>query len=545
MGWSFSIFMMRQMLLYDTNAQLNDEHCKPSAHFSRLLQTQNILTISFMQRFSLIILKVHLAFWLLFTTVLSTPEAVSQSWVDLNSGTDYILFDLSFPPGQSTVGYAAGMQYTWDAEGIVIKTTDGGDTWTTVLGGAGQQGIEAMCFTTPEKGFVAGWNNYFARTEDGGQTWTTMNVGNDNWLFLDMDFYDANHGAALATLNSGGMVVYVTADGGASWQSSQVINQMLFDLTYADATTLYAAGSNETIVKSTDGGLSWTVTYAGSQGRYLMGIDFRGNFGVAGGEDGKILYTTTGGLNWNSWATGYHNFEAVHVFNADSAYVGGTDEDVYKTTDGGASWTIEDNAPGESHIYKIKFTDDKTGFLCGSQGMLKRKAAPAPPLMADFTADNTQVCTVSPVQFFNQSTGQIESYSWTFEGGVPETSAEANPVVYFPTPGQYDVTLTVHAGLQQHTVVKENYIESLLCEGVEEFGQAGLSLQPNPAKNEVRITGLNPGTHTAVVTDASGRQVLLCHIVEDKLDVSALHAGLYFLTIRWDGQSRTEKLLIR
>ena len=49
---------------------------------------------------------------------------------------------------------------------------------------------------------------------------------------------------------------------------------------------------------------------------------------------------------------------------------------VYKTTDGGNSWVVEDNAPGQSHIYKIKFTDDHIGFLCGSQGMLKRKAAP-------------------------------------------------------------------------------------------------------------------------------------------------------------------------
>lgn len=498
-----------------------------------------------MKPFLSITLKAHLVLLMIFSAMINPSRLSAQTWEDLDSGTDYILFDLSFPLGQSTVGYAAGMQYTWDAEGIVIKTTDGGDTWTTVLSGPDQQGIEAICFVTPEKGFVAGWNDYFARTEDGGQTWIPMNVGNDNWFFLDMDFYDLQHGAALAALNSGGVAVYVTADGGNSWQSSAVIDQMLFDLAYANATTLYAAGSNETVLRSTDGGLSWSVAYAGNQGRFLMGIDFKGNFGVAGGEDGKILYTTTGGLNWNSWATGYHNFEAVHVFNADSAYVGGTDEDVYKTTDSGASWTIEDNAPGESHIYKIKFTDDHTGFLCGSQGMLKRKAAPANPLMADFTADNTQVCTVSPVQFYDQSTGQIESYSWTFEGGVPETSTEANPVVYFPTPGQYDVTLTVQAGLQQHTMVKENYIESLLCEGAQEFGQTGLSLQPNPAKHEVRITGLNPGTHTAVVTDASGRQVLLCPIVEDKLDVSALHPGLYFLTIRWEGQSRTEKLLIR
>ena len=468
----------------------------------------------------------------------------SQQWETLNSGTGFILFDLSFSPGQNEVGYAAGMQYTWDAEGIVIKTTDGGDSWTTVLGGNGQDGLEAVSFVSPEKGFVGGWNNYFARTEDGGQSWIPMTVGTDNWFFLDIDFYDAYHGAALAALNSGGMVVYLTGDGGLNWTPSQTIDQMLFDLTYADATTLYAAGSNETIVKSTDGGLSWSVAYAGAQGRFLMGLDFKGDFGVAGGEDGKILFTNNAGASWNAWATGYHNFEAVHVFNADSAYVGGTDEDVYKTSDGGNSWVVEDNAPGQSHIYKIKFTDDHIGFLCGSQGMLKRKAAPDSQLTADFTADLTEVCTVSPVHFTNLSSGQIDGYNWTFEGGVPSTSTEANPVVYFPNPGEYDVSLTVYSGLDQHTVLKENYIHSMLCEGVEDTKKAAFVIFPNPVRNEVFITG-NINTDADIeLHDVRGNLVMRTQLVNGKTDLSALDKGVYFITLIEDGYRKTQKLFL-
>ena len=45
---------------------------------------------------------------------------------------------------------------------VVIKTTDGGDTWTEVMGGAETNGVEAVCFITLDKGFIVGWNNFFA-----------------------------------------------------------------------------------------------------------------------------------------------------------------------------------------------------------------------------------------------------------------------------------------------------------------------------------------------------------------------------------------------
>ncbi|KAF0128592.1 MAG: putative photosystem II stability/assembly factor-like protein [Bacteroidetes bacterium] len=467
----------------------------------------------------------------------------AQTWESLNSGTDYILFDLSFPPGQNTVGYAAGMQYTWDAEGIVIKTVDGGDTWTTVLNSINQDGIEAICFTSPDTGFIAGWNDYFARTTDGGQIWNDMVVGNDNWFFLDLEFYDSLHGVALATLNSGGAVFYITNDGGNSWSASSTIDQMLFDVCYANSTTLYAVGSNEKVMRSVDGGYNWNDVYSGSQGGFLLGIDFKGDFGVAGGEDGKILFTTDGANNWSSYTTGYHYFEGVHVFNSDSAYIGGTDEDVYKTVNGGDSWVVEDNGAGDSHIYKVKFTDNNTGFLCGSQGMLKRKAGSA-TLIADFIADQTTVCTTQPVQFSNLSTGQVDSYEWHFEGGDPEFSTEANPLIYFHNQGVYDVSLTIHSDQQQNSLVKENYIESLLCEGIEENNGKYFLVYPNPASKNITIQGLQEEIAHVKILDPLGNLKLENNFTGNILNVSQLKKGIYFISISSKDKEQTQKLVI-
>lgn len=386
---------------------------------------------------------------LMLSTILS-----AQTWETLTTGTSYILFDISFPSSQNDVGYAAGMQYTYDAEGVVIKTTDGGDTWTQVLGGTNQDGIEAVCFTSPTTGFVAGWNDYFAKTTDGGATWTTMTVGSDNWYFKDIEFYDANNGIAAAITNSSGNVIYVTSDGGTTWTTATGINQDIQDVCYANANTLYVVGGDEKIAKSTDGGNTWTEIYSGVVTRYFMGVDFDGNFGIVGGEDGKIMSTTDGGSTWQTFATGYENFYGAHVFNSDSAYMGGTDENIYKTTDSGANWGWENDGAGTSHIYKIKATDNSTVFACGSQGVIKRKSL---PLTSNFEADEMVVCAGSTVNFTDLSTGAT-SWNWTFEGGTPATSTDQNPSVVYSAEGTYDVTLEVSNGSATNSTTITDYI---------------------------------------------------------------------------------------
>lgn len=53
------------------------------------------------------------------------------------------------------------------------------------------------------------------------------------------------------------------------------------------------------------------------------------------------------------------------------------------------------------------------------------------------------VQTGEEIHFTDMSTGNPTSWEWTFPGGVPETSTEQNPVVYYTKGGQYDVTLKV------------------------------------------------------------------------------------------------------
>ncbi len=396
---------------------------------------------------------------IIFTALLlSAGMSFSQTWNYVNStGTSFILYGMSFPPGQSTIGYACGMQYTYDAPGVIVKTVDGGDNWTQIWPVSGAiDGLQGIWFTSDLVGFACGWNNYFIRTTDGGSTWTPITVGANVWYYVDVVFRDASNGVAAASMNNpGDQAVFITSDGGNTWvpASSGVATNELMGLSYADQNTVYAVGTGANVFKSTDGGHNWNIISTLSA--MLFGVDFvNANFGVAGGEE-KMFATNSGGSTWITYTTGYENFYATKAFTNGTAYVGGTDERIYTTTNFGQTWVVDNGGSGSSTLYRIRFTDNMTGFACGSQGtILKRE----PLVVADFYATPTTACAGTAINFYDNSTGDIDTWSWTFEGGTPPTSTVPNPTVTYSAAGTYDVQLTVTSGSANSTELKTDYI---------------------------------------------------------------------------------------
>ena len=382
--------------------------------------------------------------------------ANAQSWnYATSTGTTFILYGMSFPPGQSDIGYACGMQYTYNADGVIVKTTDGGDNWTHIWPASGDiDGLQGIWFINDNVGFAGGWNNYFIKTTDGGINWTPVACGTNVWYYTDVVFWDDNNGVACASMNSTDQCVFVTADGGTTWtQATSGIAVNLMGISYADQNTLFAVNTSGNVYKSTDGGHNWTVKATLSA--LLFGVDFAdANFGVVGGEE-KIFATNDGGTSWTTYTTGYENFYATEAFTDGTAYVGGTDERIHVTYDYGNTWALEHNGSGTSHLYRINYTPNGTFTACGSQGTIIQKA---PVLSALFTADNTEVCEGDVVNYTDQSIGAVTSWDWTFEGGTPATSTVQNPSVTYNTAGTYDVTLEVSDGTLVHTQIETDYI---------------------------------------------------------------------------------------
>lgn len=78
--------------------------------------------------------------------------------------------------------------------------------------------------------------------------------------------------------------------------------------------------------------------------------------------------------------------------------------------------------------------------------------------IADFSADNTDLCAGSTVEFtdlsWNADVDASWAWSWTFSGGTPATSNDQNPTITYNSAGTYNVTLTVSnsTGSDSHTI---------------------------------------------------------------------------------------------
>jgi PKD repeat protein len=75
-----------------------------------------------------------------------------------------------------------------------------------------------------------------------------------------------------------------------------------------------------------------------------------------------------------------------------------------------------------------------------------------------FTADNTSIVAGQTVNYTDQSTGAVNSWTWTFEGGTPASSNAQNPSVVYNAAGNFDATLLVGDGNTTDQLVKADYI---------------------------------------------------------------------------------------
>ena len=316
--------------------------------------------------------KTLLNFGMVLLALMTLFTSQAQTWDYKDSGTDFILLDLSIPPGQNNVAYAAGSLYTVDSEGIIIKTIDGGETWETIYPLSGTvPSFTKIEFVTPLKGFAVGWGNTFLITEDGGATWQDVAAGNNVYYYTSLNFYNEDIGFAVALNNTSGADSYRTNDGGATWIEETNTSEMSeFAAAYADETTLFTVGKEQRISKSLDGGESWTEISQGANAMYNFRVFFRDvDNGIVSSEDGTLLTTHDSGISWDSFSTGYHNFYALN-YKGNEVFAGGTDQDVFYSPDNGSTWNMIYDGPPTSTFYQIEFFADDSALICGSGGII-------------------------------------------------------------------------------------------------------------------------------------------------------------------------------
>lgn len=229
----------------------------------------------------------------------------------------------------------------------IIKTTDGGQTWTEKMSGSSYY-FYSVYFINSQIGFVAGINSgdpCILKTTNGGETWTAKTVNNSAEYYLySVRFVTSDIGFAVGNKYHNGEYngyVLKTTDGGETW------NEESFGHINAELYSVY---------------------FVNSQVGYIVG----GNYNVNGQKKGIIFKTTDGGQNWNSTLIEtQEHLQSVYFINSQIGYIAGLWGAVLKTTDGGSTWapiTIS----SASWLYSIWFTNAQNGIAVGYGGKIAK-----------------------------------------------------------------------------------------------------------------------------------------------------------------------------
>ena len=141
----------------------------------------------------------------------------------------------------------------------------------------------------------------------------------------------------------------------------------------------------------------------------------------------------------------------------DSAFISLTvDNEIIATAYGSGSGPIQVSIPVEPVGTQIMIVATKQDFNRYTGYIL----ITTQNLEADFSANKTENCEGSLVNFTDLSGGLPSGWSWTFQGGTPSSSTEQNPSnIAYSVPGTYDVTLTVSKqGQSPNTKTRTGYI---------------------------------------------------------------------------------------
>jgi len=170
--------------------------------------------------------------------------------------------------------------------------------------------------------------------------------------------------------------------------------------------------------------------------------------------------TITNGTPWAS------DFVTVWIDWNMNREFGGADETYSLNNVGGtgASFVGDITAPlsqgSGSYRMRIRMTYSTAPEPCGSAtyGEIEDYTVIIAGINANFTANVTSLCEDGQVQFTDNTMGDPTTWSWTFEGGTPETSTSQNPLVTYNNAGIFDVTLVAGNGTGSNSVTKSEYI---------------------------------------------------------------------------------------
>jgi gliding motility-associated-like protein len=375
---------------------------------------------------------------------------------------NYQMWDVATQGADSVwaCGYSAFSVPTANRTPVVLRSTNGGVTWTpyttNFFPGTNFQNFRHIEFPTRLIGYVSGTRDTVWKTTDGGVTWNKLPLPTPGVTpqitYKDMFALDAN---TVFLVGDGfpRKVVFKTTDGGNTWQeiTGNILTIMpisnLNSVLFHDANNGYV-GANGALLVTNNGGVSWTLNISPSGSNFtaigfapknvtvpvsfqnrklflagLLGASHILEFGnpvninVNTSETvipanctnltaGSIVVNTTGGISPYTYSINGGLFQASNTFSG--------------LTQGVKTITVKDSYCGTlTKQVTVGFSDNLT--------------------IATIPAVDTLVCAGLPVPMLASTNGTGATYAWSPAGGLSAANI-------------FNPTATVNSGNTVYTV---------------------------------------------------------------------------------------------
>ncbi|MBK6345014.1 MAG: T9SS type A sorting domain-containing protein [Bacteroidales bacterium] len=305
-------------------------------------------------------------------TILKTTDG-GNTWTKINTGTNKNLTSICFT--DDSTGYAFGQ--------CSIKTTNGGKTWSALstLPVDLYDLILSASFTDSLHGYATlQFENKLLKTEDGGKNWT-LNSFEGNFLNSGdykntVQFIDEDHGYVLGGEVEVSSFILETSDGGLSWQQHYIHNggycMNLLSLQFVNDLIGYSSGEFGELYKTSNSGIDWIKLPTNSQAD-LYGLYFLNpEYGFTTGSSGTILKTIDGGQSWEKLSIGINStLYSIYFIDENSGFAVGSDYTILQTTDGGINWKVK-QAFENNYYNAIDFPNENIGYVAGNGGIIKK-----------------------------------------------------------------------------------------------------------------------------------------------------------------------------
>lgn len=436
-----------------------------------------------------------------------------MSW---NSGADWT--ELTNMGYLKAVSCGENNIVTAGNEGKIFRSTDRGSSWMT-MSKRKDNVFRAAFFTSRDTGFLAGeeGTQFIRKTTDGARTWREIPWHHSYYSIGDMTFIE---GGAKGFLHARNKIMSST-DYGESWFDVAAplnSNDNLLKFFFVDDQYGYVLGSNKFILKTTDGGTTWSrnaITATSSlEGLYFVNRDV----GFIYGSSGISIYKTSdGGLNWVQKYYDPSGYSKGFNFSSPNEGVCFTSSSDLYTANQGETWT--GSTSYVPRILAMDHIDNLNGFASMIHGQTNIH-----PLMIGITRNGKDWTTkILPLQITGglmRMADKGTAYLFASDDIIIKLTDSAFTSIEgdADTPG--DFTLA------------QNY--------------------PNPFNPTTNIEFRTPiaGEARLIVYDIAGRQ-LRSEIIQTmagkntfRFDGNGLNSGVYFYVLDFGGKREYSKMIL-